>query len=118
MLQRLWLDDEGVLTFEWILLLTLVVIGVIGGIAGIRDAINHEAQGTVGAVVSLDQSYFVAPPLGVGVQSYANESGQCTSASSRSAFGDDASWAAGRPDQNEFNQDNQTNSVTTLCPIP
>ena len=39
MLKRLWREDEGVLTFEWILLLTLLVIGVIGGVAGIRDAI-------------------------------------------------------------------------------
>ena len=53
MLKRLLREDEGVLTFEWILLLTLLVIGVIGGIAGIRDAIIHECQGVVGAVMSL-----------------------------------------------------------------
>ena len=67
MLMRLWREDEGVLTFEWIMLLTLLVIGVIGGVAGIRDAINQQCQNVVGAMVSLDQSYNVQPPLVVGV---------------------------------------------------
>ena len=69
MLKRVWREEEGVLTFEWILLMTLLVIGVIGGVAGIRDAVLHETQGVVGAMVSLDQSYEVVPPLGVGVDS-------------------------------------------------
>ena len=69
MLMRLWREDEGVLTFEWIMLLTLLVIGVIGGVAGIRDAILEECQGVVGAITSLDQSYFVQPPLAVSVSS-------------------------------------------------
>ena len=42
MLKRMWREDEGVLTFEWILLTTLLVIGVVGGISGVRDAINVE----------------------------------------------------------------------------
>ena len=79
MLKRLWNHDEGVLTFEWITLLTLLVIGVIGGIAAIRDAVIHEATGAVGAMTSLDQSYLLEPPLGVGVQSAHNNSGTCTS---------------------------------------
>jgi Flp pilus assembly pilin Flp len=67
MLLRLWREDEGVLTFEWILLLTLLVIGVIGGVAGIRDALLAEAQNVVGAIASVNQTYTVAPPLGVSV---------------------------------------------------
>ena len=44
MLMRFGCEDEGVLTFEWIMLLTLLVIGVIGGVAGIRDAISQEGR--------------------------------------------------------------------------
>ena len=61
--ERLWCEDEGVLTFEWILLSTLLVIGTIGGVAAIRDAIIQEAQGVVGAMVALDQSYYVGGRL-------------------------------------------------------
>jgi Flp pilus assembly pilin Flp len=95
MLKRLWREDEGILTFEWILLLTLLVIGVIGGVAGIRDAIIHECQGVVGAMMGLDQSYTVAPPLAVSVSSYGG-GGCATSTASFSDFRDSASWADGR----------------------
>ena len=39
MLYRMWTEDEGVLSFEWVLLVTLVTIGVVSGIAAARDAI-------------------------------------------------------------------------------
>jgi len=96
MLMRLWREDEGILTFEWILLLTLLVIGVIGGVAGIRDAIIHECEGVVGAMVALDQSYYVEPPLGVGVLSLGGETTNCTSSAAYSHFKDTAVWGAGR----------------------
>ncbi len=30
MLKRIWRDDEGFLTFEWILLITVLLIGIVG----------------------------------------------------------------------------------------
>src|SRR5208283_5680889 len=97
MFQRLWSEDEGVLTFEWIVLLTLLVIGVIGGIAGIRDAIIHESQGTVGSMVSLDQTYFATFPLAVSVQPLSGVgTAGCTSSATYSSFGDDAVYASAR----------------------
>lgn len=63
MLKRVWNEDEGVLTFEWILLLTILVIGVVGGLSAVRDALEHEAAGVAIAEVSLDQSWFVNMPL-------------------------------------------------------
>ena len=95
MLKRLWREDEGVLTFEWILLLTLLVIGVIGGVAGIRDAIIHECGGVVGAMVSLDQSYVVQAPLGVGVVQQ-NATAGCTSSAAYSQFKDAGGYTLGR----------------------
>jgi len=117
MLKRLWREDEGFLTFEWIMLLTLLVIGVIGGVAGIRDAIIHECQGVVGAMVSLDQSYYIAPPLGVSVTSLnsgADTSNNCTSSGSQSAFVD-----TGVYNTNRVNITNPMEPVDngTLCPV-
>lgn len=116
MLKRLWCEDEGILTFEWILLLTLLVIGVIGGVAGIRDAILHEAQGLVGAIVALDQSYSVVPPLGVGVHSMANDNtANCTSSATFSKFQDSASYALGRTTTADYHQGSV--AISVLCPI-
>ena len=117
MLKRLWREDEGILTFEWILLLTLLVIGVIGGVAGIRDAIIHECQGVVGAMMALDQSYVVAPPLGVSVTSFSG-SGCATSTASFSQFRDSASWGDGRVSLSSLSAFAQGYSQgNPLCPI-
>ena len=119
MLKRLWVNDEGVLTFEWIMLLTLLVVGVIGGLAAIRDAIIHEAQGTSGAIVSLDQGYLVVPPLGVGVDSINPTASNCTSSASVFGFQDQANWSNGRLSKNQLDQVNQgLNPTTYLCPLP
>ena len=116
MLKRLWCEDEGVLTFEWIMLLTLLVIGVIGGVAGIRDAIIHEAQSVVGAIVSLDQSYTIVAPLAVSVSPYSGSGGTaCTSSASSSGFHDTATWASGRATLGSLPQVVSPNG--TLCTV-
>ena len=56
-LNQLWQEDDGVLSFEWVLLLTLLVIGIVGGIAAARDAIIDELSDIATAAVALDQSY-------------------------------------------------------------
>ncbi|GAB4137786.1 hypothetical protein [Thermopirellula anaerolimosa] len=56
---RGWNDDEGVLTFEWILLLTLLVIGIVGGLSAVRDAVISELGDVTAAAVRIDQSYQV-----------------------------------------------------------
>ncbi|MBN2577852.1 MAG: hypothetical protein JXB10_02590 [Pirellulales bacterium] len=63
MLKRMWREDEGVLTFEWIVLITLLVVGVVGGMAAVRDAINIELEGVAGAIIAVDQSYKVCSPI-------------------------------------------------------
>ncbi|MCA9102110.1 MAG: hypothetical protein R3C10_05425 [Pirellulales bacterium] len=64
--RRLAAQDEGVLTFEWILLITLVVIGIVGALSAVRDATISELGGVAGAVVSIDQSYSIAPDPCIG----------------------------------------------------
>lgn len=60
---RLLQDDSGFLTFEWIMLITVLVIGITGGLTAVRDALNWELGGVSGAIVSLDLSYLIKHPV-------------------------------------------------------
>jgi len=61
-LNRVWSEDQGVLTFEWILLITVLVIGVVGGLSAVRDAVITELGDVAEAMISLDQSYTIHAP--------------------------------------------------------
>jgi Flp pilus assembly pilin Flp len=56
-LHLMWTEDDGVLSFEWTLLLTLLTIGIVSGLAGARDAIIDELGDVAEAAQALDQSY-------------------------------------------------------------
>ena len=58
-LKRIYSEDQGVLTFEWILLITLLVIGIVGGLSAVRDGLIDELGDVTAAVVNIDQSYTV-----------------------------------------------------------
>lgn len=53
----LWRDCHGGLSFEWIVLLTVLVLGVVGGMTAVRDAAISEFGDVAGAVTAVDQSY-------------------------------------------------------------
>jgi len=50
---------RGILTFEWILLITVLVVGIVGGVSAVRDAMISEMGDVVGAATAVDQSYSV-----------------------------------------------------------
>lgn len=54
---RAWHEDDGVLSFEWVLLVTLLTIGVIGGLAAARDAMIDEMGDVAEAAQAIDQSF-------------------------------------------------------------
>ena len=56
---HIWRDEQGVLTFEWVLLLTLLVIGIIGGLVAVRDAMSVELIDVAGAAAAVNLSYSV-----------------------------------------------------------
>jgi Flp pilus assembly pilin Flp len=64
---RMWHEQDGVLSFEWTLLTSLLTVGVVSGIASVRDAVTDEMGDLSQAMVNLDQSYVIEPPLGVQV---------------------------------------------------
>ena len=78
----MWKEEEGFLTFEWILLLTLLTIGIVSGITAVRDATIDELGDVAQAMLSLDQSYSIDDPLAVNVHTTNASSG------SRSTFTD------------------------------
>lgn len=57
--KRIWNEDEGVLTFEWILLITVIIIGIVGGLSGVRDAVVDELGDLGEAALHIDQSWTV-----------------------------------------------------------
>lgn len=63
LLSRMAREDDGVLSFEWVLMITLLTIGVVSGLAAARDAIVDEVGDAAQAMVALDQSYFIDFPL-------------------------------------------------------
>jgi len=62
-IQQLWAENDGVLSFEWALLLTVMVIGVVAGLAAARDAIIDEFGDVAQAMLAVDHSMTIAFPL-------------------------------------------------------
>ena len=61
--RKLWNEEDGVMSFEWSLILTLLVIGVVTGLAAARDAIIDELGDAAQAMIALDDSYVLDQPL-------------------------------------------------------
>jgi hypothetical protein len=57
---RLASENDGVLSFEWVLLLTLLTIGIVSGVTAARDAIIDELGDVAEAAQGFDQSYSLA----------------------------------------------------------
>jgi Flp pilus assembly pilin Flp len=60
---KLWRDDDGVLSFEWTLLLTLLTIGIVSGLTAARDAIIDELGDVAEAAQAIDQSFSLAAQM-------------------------------------------------------
>jgi Flp pilus assembly pilin Flp len=58
-LYLMWTEEDGVLSFEWTLLLTLLTIGIVSGLAGARDAIIDELGDVAEAAQAINQSFFL-----------------------------------------------------------
>ena len=55
---KLWRDDCGALiATEWVLVATILVIGIITGLVAVRQAVIVELSQFANAIMQLDQSY-------------------------------------------------------------
>lgn len=66
---------RGVLTFEWMLVFVLLVIGLVGGVAVMRDTIISKFASASGALGALDMSYQVSAPIDENKKKLATEMG-------------------------------------------
>lgn len=64
---RAWRDDEGALSFEWTLLVTLLLLGVVAGLSAARDAIIDELGDVAQAMLAVDHSVTIDFPLQINV---------------------------------------------------
>ena len=84
---KVWKEEDGVLTFEWVLLVTLLTIGIVSGLSAARDGIIDELGDVAQAMLALDQSFTIDFPLSITVHDLDN-----SASSSDSGFTDSANY--------------------------
>jgi Flp pilus assembly pilin Flp len=62
-LHKLIREEDGVLSFEWALLATLLTIGIVTGLAAARDGIVDELGDAAQAMLAVDGSFRIDAPL-------------------------------------------------------
>jgi Flp pilus assembly pilin Flp len=63
--QRLWNDDSGaLLSFEWILLATILVLAMVVGLKAVQQAVLNEFEDVANAIGALNQTYHVGSARG------------------------------------------------------
>jgi Flp pilus assembly pilin Flp len=67
LLSRMWHEEDGVLSFEWTMLASLLTVGVVAGVASVRDGVIDEMGDLTRSMTSLDQSYRIQGPLVISV---------------------------------------------------
>ena len=72
---KLWREEDGVLSFEWTLLVTLFTLGIVAGLSAARDAIIDELGDAAQAMLALDHSMTIDFPLSVIVHDDSDISG-------------------------------------------
>ena len=61
LLKRFWMDDQGALiASEWLFVATILVIGIIVGLASVRDAVVTELAEFANALLALSQGYSIS----------------------------------------------------------
>jgi Flp pilus assembly pilin Flp len=60
MLKKLWNDESGIVTLEYLILATLLGLALIIGVSGLSRAINAELMELGNAILALSQDYTVS----------------------------------------------------------
>jgi Flp pilus assembly pilin Flp len=110
-LTQVWKEEDGVLTFEWVLLVTLLTIGIVSGLAAARDAIIDEMGDVAEAMLALDQSFHIDFPLALEVHdSVSSGSG------SDSEFNDTAQFVDCARTSDPIGQGSETDGQSSVIP--
>jgi len=57
---KLWNDDAGIVALEYLLVATIIGLGLVVGLSSLSAALNVELTELANAILSLDQSYSIA----------------------------------------------------------
>jgi Flp pilus assembly pilin Flp len=57
---KMWKDDAGIVAFEYLLVATIVGLGLVVGLSAVSVALNAELTELAQAILALDQTYSVA----------------------------------------------------------
>jgi Flp pilus assembly pilin Flp len=55
--RKLWKDDQGVVTLEYLVLGTILALGLIVGVTAVEGALNVELTELANAILALSQEY-------------------------------------------------------------
>jgi Flp pilus assembly pilin Flp len=66
MMQQLWQDDTGIVALEYLLVATIVGLGLVVGLSALEIALDNELTELANAVTALDQSYSFVSVFGSG----------------------------------------------------
>jgi Flp pilus assembly pilin Flp len=66
-LGRLWKEEDGVLSFEWVLMVSLLTLGIVAGLCAARDGVIDELGDAAQAMLALDDSYRIDFPLQISI---------------------------------------------------
>ena len=65
LLNQLWQDDQGaIIATEYLFVVTILVIGLVVGLAGLREAINTELTELGNAILAVSQGFTVSGSSG------------------------------------------------------
>jgi hypothetical protein len=77
-LSSAWQEEDGVLSFEWTLLVVLLVFGIVSGLCAARDGIIDELSDQAAAILAFDQSYSFSGIGPIPASSYTDSLGVVT----------------------------------------
>lgn len=72
---KLWNDDAGIVALEYILLATIVGLGLVVGMSNLEIALDNELTELANAITALDQSYSFVTVQGRGMQLTSQKNG-------------------------------------------
>ncbi|MDX1943891.1 MAG: hypothetical protein SFU86_00675 [Pirellulaceae bacterium] len=99
LLHSFWREDDGVLSFEWTLIITLLTFGIVSGLSAARDAIIDEFGDVAQAMLALDHSMTISFPLSVAVHTSTGSSASDSSFTDALIYEDCARLTQGPPNQ-------------------
>ena len=68
MMLKLWQDDAGIVALEYLLVATIVGLGLVVGLSNLEIALDNELTELANAITALDQSYSFVSVFGGGTQ--------------------------------------------------